>query len=347
MRRLIFPKVTVLLTVLVLAAFALVQTTSADARDPLPDAVPGEIIIAFNSEVGEDGIQAFNRQNGLSEKEDLTGVGGGHRGRTKLVTFNGKVNRGLLIRLGQNPEVRYAEPNYIITIDAAPNDPSYGSLWGLKNTGQSDGTPGADIDVQGAWDQTTGSSSVIVGIIDTGINYNHEDLAGNVWTNPNEIPGNGIDDDNNGYIDDIHGINAIKGTGDPLDDNSHGSHTAGTIGAVGNNGIGVVGVNWDVSIVGCKFLTKQGSGTTADAIECFQYFNYLKNVQGQNIQVTNNSWGGGGYSQALRDAMAEEMRADDTVQAVASWEMRFVTQSDCTCGSGIMRWERIPCERAW
>ncbi|MEE8465950.1 MAG: S8 family serine peptidase, partial [Dehalococcoidia bacterium] len=313
MRRLNFPIVAMFLTVIGLAgAFALVQIPAADAQEPTPDAVPGEIIIAFNSGVGKGAIQTFNRQNGLSEKEDLTGIAGGRRGRTILATFNGDVNQGLLTRLSRNPNVRYAEPNYLVSIDASPDDPSYGSLWGLNNTGQTGGTTDADIGVEGAWTQTTGSSSIIVGSIDTGINYLHEDLAANIWTNPGETgkdangedkADNGYDDDGNGYIDDVHGINAITNTGDPMDDHFHGSHTAGTIGAVGDNGIGVVGVNWNISIIGCKFLDANGGGNIADAVQCFKYFNYMKNRKGQDIRVTNNSWGGGGYSQALRDAM--------------------------------------------
>ena len=142
--------------------------------------MPGEIIIDFNSGVGEGAIQTFNRQNGLTDKEDLTGDSGGHRGRTKLVTFNGNVDLGLLTRLSRNPNARYAEPNHMLSIDVDPNDPSYGPLWGLKNIGQSGGTPDGDIDGPEVWDHTTSSSSVIVGIIDTGINYNHPDLTANI-----------------------------------------------------------------------------------------------------------------------------------------------------------------------
>ena len=303
MGRLKFPAVALLLTLIGLGAFALVQVSGADAQQPTPDPVPGEIIIAFNSGVGEGAILTFNRQNGLTEKEDLTGISGGHRGRTKSVTFNGDVDRGLRTRLSRNPNVRYAEPNYILSIDVDPNDPFYGSLWGLKNIGRSGVTPDADIDGSEAWDHTAGSSSIIVGIIDTGINNNHPDLTANIWTNLNEIPANNFDDARNGYIDDIHGINAIDNSGDPLDDQSHGSHTAGTIGAAGNNGIGVVGVNWDVSIIGCKFLNAHGSGSLSDAMECFKYSNHLKHVQRVNIQVTNDSWGGSGFSQAMSDTM--------------------------------------------
>lgn len=203
----------------------------------------------------------------------------------------------------KHPAVEYAELNYIVKHTATPNDPDYGELWGLHNTGQSSGTADADIDAPEAWDTAIGDNVPIVGVIDTGVDYNHEDLAANMWTNPNEIAGNGVDDDNNGYVDDVYGVNTITGSGDPMDDNDHGTHVAGTIGAVGNNGIGVVGVNWIASIAGCKFLSAAGSGSTTDAIECIDYFVALKNA-GINIVALNNSWGGGGFSQALEDSIA-------------------------------------------
>ena len=121
-------------------------------------------------------------------------------------------------------------------------------------------TPGADINATSAWDLSTGSNQVIVAVIDTGVLYTHSDLSANIWTNSGEIPGNGIDDDHNGYIDDVHGWNFITNTSDPLDDNGHGTHVSGTIGAVGNNGIGVTGVNWQVKIMALKFLDASGSG---------------------------------------------------------------------------------------
>ncbi len=204
--------------------------------------------------------------------------------------------------------VEYAEPDYMMQIDSIPNDPKFGQLWGLHNTGQSGGTNDADIDASEAWNKNT-DSSVVVGIIDTGIDYNHEDLAANIWVNPNEIAGNGIDDDNNGYIDDVHGINAINDGGDPMDDQGHGTHVSGTIGGVGNNGIGVTGVNWNVKMMGLKFLDKDGSGWSSDAIKALEYAIMMKTQHNVNIKLTSNSWGGGGSNQAMRDAIEASQNA--------------------------------------
>jgi hypothetical protein len=180
-----------------------------------------------------------------------------------------------------------------------PTDASFtdGSLWGLLNTGQSGGTSGADINTVTAWQTTTGNRSVIVGVIDSGVRYTHQDLAANMWVNTLEVADNGIDDDSNGYIDDVYGINAITGSGDPMDDNDHGTHCAGTIGAVANGGGPLVGVAWDVQIMALKFLDAGGSGSLSDAIEGIDYGVRM------GVDILNNSWGGGGYSQALYDAI--------------------------------------------
>jgi len=210
---------------------------------------------------------------------------------------------GLVRKLSQNPAVAYAEFDFIQTIEVVPNDPSFGLLWGMNNTGQTGGTADADIDTPEAWNFTTGSSSVVVAVIDTGVDYNHQDLSDNMWTNSGEIPGNGLDDDLNGYVDDYYGINSITGSGNPMDDHYHGTHCSGTIGGRGNNALGVAGVCWTVKIMACKFLDSTGSGYTDDAIECVQY------AVSKGAHIMSNSWGGGGFSQSLKDAITAAQSA--------------------------------------
>jgi subtilisin family serine protease len=212
----------------------------------------------------------------------------------------------IIKQLKKNPSVQYAEPNYIWYADAIPNDPDFGLLWGLHNTGQTGGTDDADIDAPEAWEVHTGSSDVIIAVIDTGVDYEHVDLMGNMWINPGEIPGDDTDNDGNGYIDDIHGINSITGSGDPMDDAAevyHGTHCAGTIAAQGNNGTGITGVTWSSKIMALKFLNENGSGGSDDAIECIEYMVNMKDTYGVNVKVSSNSWGGGGNSAALKDAI--------------------------------------------
>ena len=194
----------------------------------------------------------------------------------------------------------YVEPDYQVKANLEPTDPAFldGTLWGLRNIGISNGVPGADINATNAWNLTTGSTNVVVAVIDTGINYNHLELAAQMWRNPGEIAGNGVDDDGNGYVDDVYGINAITGSGNPLDDNDHGSHCSGTIGAAANDGQPHVGVAWQVRLMGCKFLSSSGSGNTSDAIECVAY------AVSKRAKILSNSWGGGGFEQALFDAIA-------------------------------------------
>jgi subtilisin family serine protease len=191
-----------------------------------------------------------------------------------------------------NPNVIYAEPNGRVQAALVPNDDLYSSLYGMEK-----------IDAPEAWNIATSSTSVLVAVIDTGIDYTHPDLAANIWTNPGEIPGNGSDDDGNGYVDDVHGYDFVGwefggGDSDPYDDHYHGTHVAGTIGAVGNNADGVAGVNWNAKIAAVKFLDAGGGGSWEGAIAAIEYSVAI------GAKLSNNSWGGTGFSSALYDAIA-------------------------------------------
>lgn len=196
-----------------------------------------------------------------------------------------------------------AEPDHVLTAQATPNDSSFSTLWGMHNTGQSAGTVDADIDAPEAWDLHTGSRSVVVGVIDTGIDLTHPDLAANLWTNPNEIAGNGVDDDGNGYVDDTRGWDFVNGDNDPADDHGHGTHCAGTIGALGNNSAGVSGVCWQVSLLGLKFLNATANGFESDAAEAVAY------ATGLGVTLTSNSYTGTTYTQVMKDAIDQAHQA--------------------------------------
>src|SRR4029078_3045345 len=176
-----------------------------------------------------------------------------------------------LLAFKQDPNVTFVEPDYRVSVQMEPNDPSFGLQYSLNNPGQSGGLADADLDAPEAWDITTGDHDTIVAVIDPGVDYTHPDLAANIWTNPGEIPGNNFDDDHNGYVDDVHGWDFATNDNDPMDDHYHGTHCAGTIGAVGDNGLGVAGVNWTVRIAARKFLDAGGSGSTDAAIAAIDY----------------------------------------------------------------------------
>ncbi|MBI3885794.1 MAG: S8 family serine peptidase [Opitutae bacterium] len=221
----------------------------------------------------------------------------------------------LIAAYRQSGLVEYAEPDYLVRALADPNDFRYwdGTLWGLRNTGIYGGTPGADIKAAQGWDVQNSAASIIVAVTDTGARLSHEDLAGNLWTNPGEsgrtVLGldkgmNGIDDDGDGYVDDVHGINVLLGTGLPADDYGHGTHVSGTIGGVGNNSVGVVGVAWRVQLMECKFIDSAGHGSISDAITCLNY------ARQKGARIVNASWGDYGFnSTALYDAIDSLRRA--------------------------------------
>lgn len=224
------------------------------------------------------------------------------------------------------PEVLYAEPNHVIKLNqVVPNDAMFGDLYGLENTGQDGGLVGADISATEAWSIHQGNPLVTIGVIDTGVDYTHPDLIGNIWTNPGEIADNGIDDDGNGYVDDVHGYDFYNNDGDPMDDQGHGTHVSGTIAATGNNEIGVVGVMWQAKIVGIKFLSSTGGGTIAGAISAVEYANTL------GLPITSNSWGGGGFSQALKDVI----EAGDSLFVAAAGNNNSNTDSSAHYPSGF------------
>jgi len=216
-----------------------------------------------------------------------------------------KAIRRMLLK---DPQVAYVEPDYQVKANVIPNDTQFGQQWSLRNTGQTiyaagetypGGTPGADISATAAWDIHTGGENAFVGIIDTGIDYTHPELVDNIWTNPGEIPNNGKDDDNNGYKDDVHGWDFCNNDSNPMDDMGHGTHVSGTIAAMTNNNAGVAGICWSAQLVALKFLSAAGYGYISDAALALEYANAM------GIPITSNSWGGGGYSQAMLDAINE------------------------------------------
>ncbi len=268
-------------SVLVTALSLLGAGVSAQRQaEPSGEYVPGEILVKFNTSLP-----------GRQRDDVLRGTAGARVRRFEALGIDlvqlppGQPLRAALQSYRAQRGVELVEPNYVrheIQMPSPPNDPFWtsGSLWNLQK-----------IRVQPVWTNLTpGDGSVVVASLDTGVNYAHPDLAANMWRNVMEIPGNGIDDDNDGYVDDVFGINALAHSGDPMDDQGHGTHTAGTIAAVGNNDLGVVGVSWNTKVLACKFLDASGAGSDAGAIECFNYLLMLRN-RGENIRVTSNSWG--------------------------------------------------------
>ena len=284
-----------------LALIGILLTTAAHASEP--EAVPGEFVVKLKSQVSVQRVstQSLSRTLGGFIKNTIPA--------DNLVVIKRPVmelSNFAVKSLNQNPYVEYAEPNYIYRINKTPNDPMFQNLWGLSNSGQADsasqaGTSGIDVDAVKAWDITTGSRAVIVAVIDTGGDYNHPDLADNMWINEAEAKGQaGIDDDKNGYIDDIHGVSFVDAANpksDPLDDHGHGSHCSGIIGAKGDDGKGIVGVNWNVRIMPVKFLGGDGGGTLEGAVMAVDYATKM------GAKIMSNSWGGGGASQALKEAI--------------------------------------------
>jgi subtilisin family serine protease len=280
----------VIVVLFLLSLFQVPALTRAQSGTPEKSYTQGELLVKF-----KDGPYSLDSQRGHTQT-----------GATVLQNFDPigwqlvKLPKGVSVDEGIAAYQKItgcllAQPNFIYKIFNTPNDPQFGSLYGMTK-----------ISAPAAWDVTTGNTGVIVADIDTGIDYNHQDLAANMWSNPGEIQNNGIDDDSNGFVDDYFGYDFINNDSNPTDDHGHGTDTTGTIGAVGNNSVGVVGVNWNVKLMALKTHAGDGNSTAAAVIAAFNYVTMMKN-RGINIRVTSSSWGGApeaaGYDQALKDAI--------------------------------------------
>jgi subtilisin family serine protease len=255
----------------------------------------GEVLVAFKKAPGLARLRVEN------DSDEIAPVG---RGVVWRVRSGRRDVASLLASYGARSDVEFVEPNYLLYAAADPNDPRFPELWGLKNIGQLiagvAGIPGADIGATRAWDLARGSRNVVVGVVDTGVDYSHPDLGANVWSAPAQfsvtLSGSTIT-----CAAGTHGFNAIAKTCDPFDDNGHGTHVSGTIAAVGNNSSGVAGVNEFGNIMALKFLSAGGSGTLSNAIAAIEFAVQAKALfgAGANVRVLSNSWGGGAFSQAL------------------------------------------------
>jgi subtilisin family serine protease len=264
-----------------------------------PKYVGGEILVKFKKGIDPKGENFDLPEDNNSKNKGWESIFKGESEKEfniyKKTVAIGKENEAI-DRLSKNPKVIYAERNGIVSLDLQPNDPYYSSsnswgqnyqdLWGIHK-----------IEPESAWDISTGSKNVVVAVIDTGIDFSHEDLADNIWINQNEIPGNNIDDDNNGYVDDWRGWDFVNSDNNPTDDYGHGTHCAGILGATGNNNLGIAGVNWQLSIMAVKFLNSSGFGTDAGAAQSIIY------AADMGAKVLSNSWGGSGPSQVINEAI--------------------------------------------
>ena len=286
---------------------------SSQSKRQRPAFVPGEILVRYRSEPMARSKGASVRIAALDgtllplEVERIHGsdlIDG-----LRLARVAPENTLKAVAALRQQPDVLYAEPNYILRANVTPNDTHF-----LANRQSSLSLIGAPQ----AWNTRTGSTGtgrVVIGVLDQGIDFNHADLAANIWINPAEIAGNGIDDDNNGFVDDVRGFNFVDGNGTLFngdDEENHATHVAGIAGAVGNNGIGVAGVNWSVGLMSLKFLASNGFGNTSDAIDACQYAKMMRDLwessnhtKGANLRVVNASFGDAAFNQAFLDAVSQ------------------------------------------
>ncbi|HZH33215.1 MAG TPA: S8 family serine peptidase [Pyrinomonadaceae bacterium] len=290
------------------------QSTKACATSRSLQEREPEVLVRFRQDVSLADIRKIAARNNDLLEDEIESVG-------NLVSIDDLDNRSPqqvaeeYKRLGDM--VEYAEPNFQINLgpvtpvenlssqepdnaENLPNDPYFAVQWALRNSGQNSGKENADIDALKAWAKTKGKSDIVVAVLDTGVDYTHQDLIENIWQRPDSVPA--YKDDELGSFDDLHGYNSAENSRDPMDDNGHGTHCAGVIGAEGDNGEGIAGINWKVQIMPLKFLGKGGFGTTKNAIESINYAIDRKKA-GVNVRVISASWGSTQYSRALEDTI--------------------------------------------
>lgn len=259
--------------------------TRTDAQTDEPVTAADELIVVFAANAGSEERAAAHKALGTRLVQRAL-VGGRS---AELVKLSSASDRNRIERAyAARADVAYVQPNFIYRTagDAVtPNDTHFIAQWALKNTGSWTGIPDADIDADEAWGVTQGSETVVVAVTDTGVDRTHPELAPNIWSNPDEIAGNGIDDDKNGYVDDVRGWDFVSNDADPSDAHGHGTHVAGTIAARGNNGAGIAGVAWNVKVMPLKMMNDQGSGRTLETVAAIEY------AAANGADVINASWG--------------------------------------------------------
>jgi len=270
---------------------------SAPYETKIPSAP--EVMVKFKQGVSEEAVERITQ--GLNDRveDEIESV----PGLDAIDDLDDASPESVADEYRKLPEVEYAEAVFEISVDdtpVTPRDPRFTDQWALLNEGARGGLKGADISATHAWEVTTGSDKVVVAVLDSGVDYNHSDLANNIWVRPNNI--NPYDDRQLGTIQDVQGYNAVDNNADPMDDNGHGTHCAGIIGAEGGNDIGIAGVNWKVQIMPLKFMNAGGYGTTKAAVEAINYVIDRKKA-GVNVRVISASWGSTQKSRALEDVI--------------------------------------------
>jgi subtilisin family serine protease len=276
-----------------------------------------EVLVKFRSGVSLESIETITARMNDRIEDRIENVAGW----TAIDDLDNADADAIVAKYTSLPEVEYAEPNFEISLDEAgplepilPHDPQFNDQWALANSGQRGGKQGADISATLAWATTTGSEDLVVAVLDSGVDYTHEDLVSNMWVRPADMAP--YNDTELGTVDDLNGYNAIDGNSDPMDDNGHGTHCAGIIGAEGENNLGIAGVNWNVRIMPLKFMNAGGFGTTKDAIEAINYVIDRKKA-GVNVRIISASWGSTQKSRALEDVIRKAYENDILFVAAA------------------------------